>query len=238
MKGRILKIIALVFVLSTMGVAGLYLWKIKKSVDGLASLPEVYNPGEAQKKAEELTKKSEKHMAAGEGHGGGHEEGHGEGHGEAKAEGGEHGGGGEHGEAKAEGGEHGGGHASEAKAEGHGEGHGEGGHEARKPASKVASVPVFSVDELFVNVTSEKGVHMMGLKLDLELFEEGKKEMLKSRQAGIRDRIIELSREFDYEKLQTLGGKLYFKELIVTALNEFFGQAIVKNAHISSFYLQ
>lgn len=141
--------------------------------------------------------------------------------------------------------EHGGGHGETAKAEGeHGEpaksegGHGEAGGE-RKPASVVSKgMPLFSLEELYVNVNSEKGAHMMGLKLELELFEEQQRNLVKSHQSGVRDRIIELSRGFDYAKLNTLGGKLYFKELIVSHLNEFFGQPLIKNAHISSFYLQ
>ena len=142
---------------------------------------------------------------------------------------------GEHGEAaKAEEG-HGGGHG-----EGHGEAKAEGGHEGgRAPASVVSKgVPIFSVDELFVNVNSEKGAHMMGLKLELELFEEKGRELLKARHSGMRDRIIEISRDFEYEKLTTLGGKLYFKEMIVGTLNELFGQPLIKEAHISSLYLQ
>ena len=62
--------------------------------------------------------------------------------------------------------------------------------------------------------------------------------LFRSRHSGVRDRIIELSRRFDYEQLVTLSGKLYFKEKVVSTLNEFFGQAVVKDAHISSLYLQ
>ncbi|NBY19830.1 hypothetical protein EBQ74_06200, partial [bacterium] len=118
-----------------------------------------------------------------------------------------------------------------------------GGHGAkeadRAPASQAAKgVPLFSVDELFVNVNSENGSHMMALKLELELFESESRDLIKSRHSGVRDRIIEISRGFDYSRLNTLGGKLYFKESIVGTLNEFFGQAIIKNAHISSLYLQ
>jgi len=145
----------------------------------------------------------------------------------------------EHGTAVAKTEGHGGGHGEAPKAEsGHGGGHGA--KEAdRAPASQAAKgVPLFSVDELFVNVNSENGSHMMALKLELELFESESRELIKSRHSGVRDRIIEISRGFDYSRLNTLGGKLYFKESIVGTLNEFFGQAIIKNAHISSLYLQ
>ena len=197
MKNRILKVGVLVFSLSSIGIGSIYLWKIKRSVDDLRGLPEVYSSGHTEKSSESSTKRSE-------------------GHGEvAKA-----------GESS---------HGGAPKAE---DGHG-GSDEGRAPASVVSKgVLLFSVDELYVNVNSDKGAHVMGLKLELELFDEEKRDLVKSRHSGIRDRIIEISRGFDYAKLNTLGGKLYFKETIVGTLNEFFGQAIIKNAHISSLYLQ
>jgi flagellar basal body-associated protein FliL len=212
MKNKILKLAVLVFSLSSIGVGSVYIWKIKKSVDSLPSLPEVYKTAQSEEKEGHGSKEQDEHGASAKGE-----------HGEAaKAEGEGHGG--EHGEG------HGGGHG-EAKAES--------GHEGRGPASVVSKgVPLFSVDELFVNVSSEKGAHMMGLKLELELFEAKNQELLKSRHSGVRDRIIEIARDFEYEKLTSLSGKLYFKELVVGTLNEFFGQALVKDAHISSFYLQ
>lgn len=211
MKTKFLKVGVLVLSVSSVVTGGVYIWKIKKSVELLKpALPDVYAMTKLEKKNEHGTA-----VAKTEGHGGGH--------GEApKAESG-HGGG--HGEAPKAESDHGGGHdAKEAD---------------RAPASQAAKgVPLFSVDELFVNVNSEKGSHMMALKLELELFESESRDLIKSRHSGVRDRIIEISRGFDYSRLNTLGGKLYFKESIVGTLNEFFGQAIIKNAHISSLYLQ
>ena len=197
MKTKFLKVGVLVLSVSSVVTGGVYIWKIKKSVELLKpALPDVYAMTKLEKKTEHVTA-----LAKNEGHGGGH--------GEAP---------------KAESG-HGGGHgAKEAD---------------RAPASQAAKgVPLFSVDELFVNVNSENGSHMMALKLELELFESESRDLIKSRHSGVRDRIIEISRGFDYSRLNTLGGKLYFKESIVGTLNEFFGQAIIKNAHISSLYLQ
>jgi len=220
MKNKFLKVGVLVLSLSSIGVGSVYIWKIKKSVDGLkSSLPEVYVVSKLESKAEHVEKKSEEH-------------------GESAKKESEHGGG--HGEApKAESGGHGGGHGETAKAEGeHGGGHGEAAGRTPASATVKGGVPLFSVDELIVNVNSEKGAHMMALKLELELFEDESRNVIKSRHSGVRDRIIEISRGFDYAKLSTLGGKLYFKETIVGTLNEFFGQAIIKNAHISSLYIQ
>lgn len=169
--------------------------------------------------------------------------GHGEagGHGEAKAEG--HGGGAEHGapagghgEAKAE--EHGGGGHGEAKAEGHG-----GGAEHGAPAPggtdrKTASVGLVSVDEIFVNVGTAGLVKSLGLKLELELFEESARKSLETKNSGIKDSIIEVSREQDVSRLSTVAGKLYFKECLVARLNAFFKEPVIKDIHFSAFYLQ
>ncbi|MCX6102273.1 MAG: flagellar basal body-associated FliL family protein [Proteobacteria bacterium] len=206
MKNRIFKIGTLVIILCSVGMGGFYLWKIKRSVEGLTTLPQLYT----EKKVAILESHSSKIPSAG-------------GHGEAAPAGG-------HGEAAPAGG-----HGEAAPAGGHGEA------ANRSPGSEsnqTKGTPLFSVDELYVNVRSETGAHMMGLKLELELFEVSQIALLKSRHSGVRDRVIELSRDFEYAKLNTLGGKLYFKETIVGTLNEFFGQAIIKNAHISSFYLQ
>ena len=206
MKNRIFKIGTLVIILCSVGMGGFYLWKIKRSVEGLTTLPQLYT----EKKVAILESHSSKIPSAG-------------GHGEAAPAGG-------HGEAAPAGG-----HGEAAPAGGHGEA------ANRSPGSEsnqTKGTPLFSLDELYVNVRSETGAHMMGLKLELELFEVSQIALLKSRHSGVRDRVIELSRDFEYAKLNTLGGKLYFKETIVGTLNEFFGQAIIKNAHISSFYLQ
>lgn len=186
------------------------------------------------------------------GHGGGHGETakneHGGGHGEAAKS--EHGGG--HGEApKAD--AHGGGHGEAPKAEEHGGGHGEaaknehggggehgGGHGA--PAAgddrKPAAVGLVSVDEVFVNVGSGDRVKSLGLKLELELFEESSRPLLDQKVSGIKHSIIEVSREQEVSRLTTVAGKLYFKEALVSRLNQFFHQPIVRDIHFSSFYLQ
>lgn len=191
MKQRILNKAVLALTLITLGWGTFTLWKFKKSVDGLKTLPDLYG-------AHHET--SKEHVG---------------GHGEASPAKGEHG------EAK--------------KTEG---GHGSSETE-RTPASVVSKgIPLFSVDELYVNVNSEKGAHLMAVKLELELFEDSEKGLIKRNQSGIKDRIIELSRGFEYERLNSLGGKLYFKELVVSEINKFLGQALIKNAHISSFYLQ
>ena len=41
-----------------------------------------------------------------------------------------------------------------------------------------------------------------------------------------------------YERLNTIAGKLYFKEALVAKINGYFQPAVVRDLHFSSFYLQ
>lgn len=159
----------------------------------------------------------------------------GEAHGEAGS--GEHGEGGGHGEAAASG--HG-----EAPAGEHGEaagGHGEGGHgeAAGGPASKKSeALSLISFDEIFVNVSADERSYGLGIKLEIEIFDEASRPIIEKRQPAIKDAIIQTSREQSYHKLNTVAGKLYFKELLAERINEKFGEPLVRNVHFSSFFLQ
>lgn len=113
----------------------------------------------------------------------------------------------------------------------------------REPASKVSkTIALVSVPEIFANVNSGEGdkrrMHTLGVKLDVELFDEESRTMMEERLAGVKDAVIVTALEQDFEWLNTMAGKLYFKEAIVARVNEFFQGAIVRDVHFSSFYLQ
>lgn len=156
----------------------------------------------------ELPPLPEREVAAVEEQGGGH--GESGGHGEAPAA--EHGGGGEHG-----GGEHG---AAEA------------------PAKKSEALALVSFEEIFVNVAADERSYGLGVKLELELFDDASRQQIEKRQPAIKDAIIQTSREQNFHKLNTIAGKLYFKELLAERINEKFGAPLVRNVHFSSFFLQ
>lgn len=115
---------------------------------------------------------------------------------------------------------------------------------ARELASKKSdnTVPIVSLPEVFANVNSGTGenrkMHMLGVKLDIELFEEENRPLLESRVAGVKNAIITTALEQDVEWLDTMAGKLYFKETIVARMNEFFQTAVVRDVHFTSFYMQ
>lgn len=113
----------------------------------------------------------------------------------------------------------------------------------RQTASKTSkAVSLVSLEEVFANVNSgteqERRMHTLGIKLDIELFEEESRLLLDSRLGSVKHAIIATALEQDYQWLNTIAGKLFFKESLVAKINESFNRAIVRDIHFSSFYLQ
>ncbi|MBI4403852.1 MAG: flagellar basal body-associated FliL family protein [Deltaproteobacteria bacterium] len=99
---------------------------------------------------------------------------------------------------------------------------------------------VIGVDEVLVNLRNSDGsdTHYLGLKVELELFDEASRSLIEQRQSGIKHTLIEVARDQEFGRLSTISGKLYFKEILVSRLNDFFRQPVVKDIHFSSFTLQ
>jgi len=134
---------------------------------------------------------------------------------------------------------HGDAHAEAKPEAGHGGGHGGGhGEPAREAASAGSMVPFVSLDEVFANVAEKEGQRTLAVKIDIEFFDLQDKEAFRTRQSIVRHLIIQASREQAYEELSTLSGKLYFKELLIRRMNEYFHKPIVKDVHFASFFLQ
>ena len=117
-------------------------------------------------------------------------------------------------------------------------GHGAGGAE-REPASASIS-PLISIEEVVasINETEKDKAHILGIKLEIELFDEANRQLFDQHQAGIRNTVLITSMEQSYENLNTIGGKLFYKELLVSRLNQFFQKPFVRDIHFSSFYMQ
>lgn len=97
----------------------------------------------------------------------------------------------------------------------------------------------YHVGELVVNVrdTSDE-THYLKADIDLELFDEESRAIIAPKKAAIKHTIIQAVYEQEFDSLRTLGGKLYFKELVTSRLNTFVNHPAVKSVHFSSFYLQ
>jgi len=113
----------------------------------------------------------------------------------------------------------------------------------REPAAANSkAVAVVSLDEVFANVNSGTGeqrrMHTLGVKIEIELFDEDSRTLLDQRAGNVKDAIITTALEQDYDWLNTVAGKLFFKESLIARINEHFNKAVVRDIHFSSFYLQ
>lgn len=159
----------------------------------------------------------------------------------------------EHAEVAAEGG-HGapaGGHGAPA-ADAHGapaaDGHGAPaadahGAAARTPASTEKNTSVsrawVSMDQMFVNLSGpENEGHSLTFQVEIELFEENNRQIIESRLATLKNAAIEVARDQSYGRLKSLSGKLYFKESLVSAMNESLRQPIIRDIHMGTIFLK
>lgn len=228
-----------------LGGAGLTGYFVYQSYQALQALPPIAKPAPAEEEAEHAQ------ASAAEGHGAGHGA-KAEGHGAAKSGHGED----PHAKKEAGHGESGHGAAKEASADaGHGGGHGGGGEHGggghgggadRAPASTPTAAEMaaqlrtwVSIDPLFVNILDSRGdVHEFSFQLELELFDEAQRSKFQSRSGQVKSAIIETARHQKFESLNTLPGKLAFKEVLATEINQALLDAVVRDIHIYSIYVK
>jgi len=55
---------------------------------------------------------------------------------------------------------------------------------------------------------------------------------------GVRNAIIEASREQDYFHLKTTAGKLYFKEVLISRVNSFLSAPAVRDVRFTALVFQ
>jgi len=104
---------------------------------------------------------------------------------------------------------------------------------------KTQSTATIRMEEMLVNIPSEdEYAHSLGMKFDLELFEAYSTRWAPAFGSPIRHTIILTSLEQDSNQLLTVAGKLYYKEKLVSRINEYFHQPMVRDLHFASFMLQ
>lgn len=109
---------------------------------------------------------------------------------------------------------------------------------ASQPTVTSNMIPFLSLDELYANLTQSEKNHTLALKMDIEFFDPEAKEEFKGRQGAVRNLVLQTSREQKYEELSSLAGKLYYKEVLIRRMNEYFQKPLVKDLHFASFFLQ
>lgn len=96
-----------------------------------------------------------------------------------------------------------------------------------------------SMEQMFVNLAGpENDGHSLTFQVEVELFDESKRSILESRLATLKNAAIEIARDQSFERLKTLSGKLYFKEALVTAMNETMHAPVIRDIHVSSIFLK
>ncbi len=111
---------------------------------------------------------------------------------------------------------------------------------AAMPKIQDASIALVSLEDLYSNVQSpekDEGTHFVVVKLNLVLFSEKDRTIIEKFATPIKDKVIEISRNQKYEDLRTIAGKLYYKELIVSNINEMLKNAFIRDAQFVSFYV-
>ena len=78
----------------------------------------------------------------------------------------------------------------------------------------------------------------VSLSLDLELLDEAAFEEVSDMGAQTRDAILEIINEKTVTDIRSVQGKLILKDEIITAVNGFLNQGIVKNAYFTNFSIQ
>jgi flagellar basal body-associated protein FliL len=113
-------------------------------------------------------------------------------------------------------------------------------HGGEKTAQKSEdiSASLLSVGEMVVSLGHSRRSRMLSMKLELELFGEEFRNPLDHREPVIKNAILEFTREQDPTRLESLPGKLLFKEGLVSHINEALGLAAIRQVHFESFVLE
>ena len=114
---------------------------------------------------------------------------------------------------------------------------------ASSPASHASSQyrPILvSLDDFVLNIPDQdqKKSHTMSLQIELELFDESGRSYLEKSLSGVKDRIIQTTLDHTMQELASVTGKLFFKERLVSELNDYFKKALVRDIHVVSFFMQ
>lgn len=114
---------------------------------------------------------------------------------------------------------------------------------ARIPASAEKNTSIsrawVSMDQMFVNLSGpENEGHSLTFQVEIELFEENNRQIIESRLATLKNAAIEVARDQSYGRLKSLSGKLYFKESLVSAMNESLRQPIIRDIHMGTIFLK
>lgn len=109
------------------------------------------------------------------------------------------------------------------------------------PAQATRAMPRtwVSLDQMFVNLAGQQNEgHAITFQIEIELFDEAKRNFFDSRVATVKSAAIEVARDQSYKELQSLSGKLYFKESLISAMNQTLHAPVVRDIHLNSLVVK
>ncbi len=100
---------------------------------------------------------------------------------------------------------------------------------------------VVGIDEMIVNLLSGREpekLFSLGLKLELQLFEDADSKEVNRNLGPIRHTILEATRDQDYYHLKTTAGKLYFKEILIERINRLLNVSAIRDVRFAALVFQ
>ncbi len=97
---------------------------------------------------------------------------------------------------------------------------------------------IYTFDPLTVNLIDREEDRVLQLQVNLEMMDEKSYEEVISKQAVVRDAVVQILAKKKYEDLASVQGKLYLKDDISMAVNEHLSRGLIKGVYFTSFYMQ
>ncbi len=98
---------------------------------------------------------------------------------------------------------------------------------------------IFTMDKFTVNLAGEPK-RTVRIEVNLEMLgREGFEEVMTTdNRARIRDKVVRLLNEKNFNEIETLQGKLFLKEAITETVNHILDKGVVKDIYFSEFVVQ
>lgn len=98
--------------------------------------------------------------------------------------------------------------------------------------------PIYSLDSFIVNLNNPAYRKYLRVTMDLEVGEEEDLDKIIERLPQIRDRVLTILPNKQFEDIISAEGKTVLREEILTALNSFFNTEVVSNVYFTEFVIQ
>ncbi len=95
---------------------------------------------------------------------------------------------------------------------------------------------LYSLEPFTVNLLTPR--HVINLEVSIELLDEDGFEEVISENPKARDAIVRILNKKEKKDLENIQGKLFLKDQITVAINDFLDEGVVKDVYFSRFVVQ